>query len=97
VLCQSAIQGLIDLVEDKVKKVKAGNEGRGQVNIACDREVHVVLGLDGIRGGKNRRASIEGCDDTCFSYRNSLLFLQYRAMIKTPSDYDQNEPHHDFV
>jgi hypothetical protein len=36
-LSESAVDGLVHLVEDKVKQVEAGDEGRRKVDVAGDR------------------------------------------------------------
>ena len=43
VLCESAVEGLVDLVEDEVEEVEAGNERWWEVDVASDGEVDVVL------------------------------------------------------
>ena len=43
VLGESAVEGLVDLVEDEVEEVEARNERWWEVDVASDGEVDVVL------------------------------------------------------
>ena len=66
-LSETAIQRLVDLIEHQVEQIETRYEGRWQVDVPCDREFGIVLRTDGIRGGKDGSARIEGRDDTGLS------------------------------
>ena len=68
VLGQFPVEGLVHLVEDEVKEVKAGNERWWEIDVAGHGEVDVVFGSYRIGGGKERRASVEGRYDSRFGY-----------------------------
>ena len=74
-LCEPSIVLLIDLVENEVKKVESGDQGRRKVDIPRDWPFQVVLRSDWIGSCQNGRPSIEGGDDTSFCNRDRLLFL----------------------
>jgi hypothetical protein len=43
VLGESTVEGLVHLVEDEVEEVETRDKRRWEVDVARDREVHVVL------------------------------------------------------
>ena len=79
-LSELAVDGLVHLVEDEVEEVEAGDERRGQIDVAGDGQIHVVLGAYGIGGGEEGRAGVEGGYDAGFGYRDGLLFLDGNYM-----------------
>ena len=76
VLGEFPVEGLVYFVKDKVEEVEAGDERRGEIDVARDRQVHVVFGSHRIGCGKDGRAGVEGGYDARFGYRDSLLFLE---------------------
>lgn len=80
---QPTIVDLVNLVEDEVEQVESRDEGRGQVDVARDGPVEVVLAADGVGGGQDRGARIEGRDDAGFRDGDGLLFLCARAAMSS--------------
>ena len=76
VLGEFPVERLVHFVEDEVEEVEAGDERRREIDVASDRQVHVVLGSHRIGGSKDGRAGVEGGYDARFGYRDSLLFLE---------------------
>lgn len=75
-LREHTIALVVDLVEDEVQQIEPRNEGRGQVNVARDRPLEIVLGSDRVGSSEDRGARVERSDDTRLGDRDGLLFLQ---------------------
>lgn len=74
-LCELAVERLIDVIEHKVQQIETGDERRREVDVARYGLFWVVFGPDRVRGGKNGRPRVEGRDDACLGNGDRLLFL----------------------
>jgi hypothetical protein len=63
-------------VEDEEEEVETGEEGGGEVDIVDGRDLGVVAAVEGVGGGENGSAGVEGRGDSGFRNGDSLLFLR---------------------
>jgi hypothetical protein len=58
VLSKTPIAHLIDLVQNKVKKIESRDQRRGEIDVGGNREFGVVPGIDGISGCQDGRSGV---------------------------------------
>src|SRR5262249_15852619 len=74
---QSSIRNFINLVENKVHKIKSGKESGWEIDILWNGEIGVIFTSNRIGGSKNASSGVECCDDSCFCNRDGLLFHNF--------------------
>ena len=74
-LRELTVQHFVDLIQHEIQQVEPRDESRGEVDVAGDGELCVVLRADGVSCSENGCAGIEGGDDTGFCDGDGLLFL----------------------
>jgi hypothetical protein len=77
VLSELPVTLVVNLVENEVKQVETGNEGRREVDVAGDGPLEVVLAADGVGGGEDGSTGVEGSNDTGLRDGNGLLFHHF--------------------
>jgi hypothetical protein len=48
VLGKPAVKGIIHLIEDEIEKVESRDERWWEVDVTCNRQVHVIFRADGV-------------------------------------------------
>lgn len=90
---EAAVVDLVNLVEDEVEQVEPRDERRGEVNVARDGPVEVVLGPDRVRAGEDGRARVERRDDARLGDRDRLLLLgTRRGLAAVTARVEEDEP-----
>ncbi len=71
---QALVFGRIDGVADDAEDVEAGEDGFGEFDVLGERDGAVVAAADGVGGGDDGAAGLEGGDDAGFGDGDGLLF-----------------------
>jgi hypothetical protein len=47
-LGEPAVKGIVHLIEDEIEKVESRDERWWEVDVACNRQIHVIFRADGV-------------------------------------------------
>lgn len=72
-LCESAIQDRVKLIQNNEEQVESREKGVGEAYVVLGASGAVVLTVDWIRCSHNTAASVQRCMNPCFCYCDSLL------------------------
>ena len=61
---KSSVGGFVLFVQNQVDEVKSGQESWWKPDVVDDRELGVILTLDGVCGSKDGGTSVKSTDDT---------------------------------
>jgi len=75
-LGEPAVKSVVHLIEDKIQKIKPRDKRWWEVDVACDRQIHIIFRTDGVGCCEDGRSCIESGDNTRFGDGDSLLFLE---------------------
>jgi hypothetical protein len=78
-------QGLCPLDEDEIEKVESRDESWWEVDVTCNRQVHIIFTPDGVGCCKNN----EGGNNASLGDVDGLLFLKNRYSESKPKEWKQ--------